>query len=458
MKKQLLIVSTLFFSILGFSQGIKFENGTWKEVLEKSKQTGKPIFVDVYTSWCSPCKKMSKEIFLLAEVGKVYNANFICYQVDAEKGDGIDIAKKYIVKSYPTFLFIKTDGSLFSRSLGSMDAKSFIEVVNTALTEMNDPKSLIEWEKEYSPKKSDPQFIFDYMHKRAKFGLPNASLFDEYLKLIPEEKRISDSIIELYENLGNELKLNSFAYDNFQKNITKFDNSFVRDVLLGIINNATKEAVHLKNEQMLAAAILVNDQLLGREEFPNYYPFPRVSSLESKEEIYIRYYRETGEMEKYIKYATDFCNNKLMKISPDSLYKKDKANIQLIQHLLTSDKAFASQDSTNLAKIKTHFATAETFKVSAGLNSTAWYIFQKVSDVNILKEALRWSDRALELTPKNPYWIMTNANFLYKLGQKEEAISKGEQALQFADKNDIEEYKEIEHNLLKIKAGEKTWE
>ena len=202
---------------------------------------------------------------------------------------------------------------------------------------------------------------------------------------------------------------------------------------------------------MLAAAITANDQLLGRDEFPKDSPLPRVSHLESKEEIYLRYYRETGEIDKYLKYATDICNNKLMKISPDSLFKKDNANLQLIQKI-------ALQDSTLLAQLIMNFATAETFKVSAGLSSTAWYIFHKVSDVNTLKEALRWSDRALELTPQNHHFIMTNANLHYKLGQKEEAITKGEQALRFADKNNIEEYKEIENDLLKMKAGEKTWE
>jgi len=451
MKKQLLIASALFFSILGFSQGIEFEYGTWKEVLEKSKQIGKPIFVDVYTSWFGPCKKMSKEIFPLAEVGKVYNANFICYQVDAEKGDGVDIAKKYDVKGYPTYLFIQPNGILFYTTSGFKEAKIFIEVVNTALAEKNDPKPLIEWEKEYSLKKNKPQFILNYMDKRAKIGLPNTLLFDEYLKLIPNEKRTSDSIKEIYQKETAELKINSFAYENFQKNITKFDNDLANEILRSVVYLTTVEAARLKNEQMLAAAIAVNDQLLGRDEFPKDYPLPKVSYLESKEEIYMRYYLQTGEINKYLKCATEFCNNKLMKISPDSLFKKDKANLQLIQR-------FAPQDSIQLAQLKMHFATAETFKVSAGLNSRAWYVFQKVSDINILKEALRWSNRALELTPNNPNWIITNADLHYKLGQNEEAISKGEQALRFADKNNIEEYKEIENDLLKIKAGEKTWE
>jgi len=84
-KKQLIIIASFLFSISGFSQGIEFEPGSWKEVLEKAQQTNKPIFVDVYTSWCGPCKKMSKDIFPLAEVGKVYNENLICYQVDDRK-------------------------------------------------------------------------------------------------------------------------------------------------------------------------------------------------------------------------------------------------------------------------------------------------------------------------------------------------------------------------------------
>ena len=185
MKKQLLIITVLFFSVLGFSQGIEFEHGSWKEVLEKAKQTNKPIFVDVYTSWCGPCKKMSKDIFPLAEVGKVYNANFVCYQIDAEKGEGIQIAKKYEVMSYPTYLFIKADGTLFSRSVGYMEAEKFIAVSKTAIADMNDPKPLSIWEKEYVEKKNDSTFMLDYINKRIKLGKPTAQLFDEYLHYYP---------------------------------------------------------------------------------------------------------------------------------------------------------------------------------------------------------------------------------------------------------------------------------
>ena len=209
MKKLLLLIPALLFSVLGFSQGIEFEHGTIKEVLEKAAQTNKPIFIDVYTTWCGPCKMMDKDIFPLDEIGKVYNEGFICYHIDAEKGEGISFAKKYEVRAYPTYLFIKADGTLFFRAIGSTDAKTFISISNTALTEFKDPKSLPVWEKEYADKKNDPKFLVDYMDKRSKLGMPNASLFDQYLKLIPEKERTSEIVVKLYRNTVESLKVNS---------------------------------------------------------------------------------------------------------------------------------------------------------------------------------------------------------------------------------------------------------
>ena len=47
-----------------FAQGIEFSHGTWKEVLAKAKQEDKLVFIDVYTSWCGPCKKMAAKVFV----------------------------------------------------------------------------------------------------------------------------------------------------------------------------------------------------------------------------------------------------------------------------------------------------------------------------------------------------------------------------------------------------------
>ena len=39
--------------------GIAFAQGAWSEVCRQAQQAGKPIFLDVYTSWCGPSKMIA---------------------------------------------------------------------------------------------------------------------------------------------------------------------------------------------------------------------------------------------------------------------------------------------------------------------------------------------------------------------------------------------------------------
>jgi len=447
MKKLLLIIPALFISILAFSQGIAFEHSTWKEVLAKAQKTNKPIFVDVFTTWCGPCKQMSTDIFPLETVGKVYNENFICYQIDAEKGEGIVLAKKYGVKAYPTYLFIKGDGNLFYLTVGSMPEKSFIAVSKTALDEMNDPKPLAIWDKEYTVKKNDPAFLVDYMKKRKKLGLSNEAVFDVYLKLIPKEELTSTTVFAYYFNEGRNMKVTSFAYENLQKNYQKyimglFGNVFV--ILLDGVKNTVNEASATKNEQLLAKAILAYDQL------------PKPVSME-KDEVYMQYYKNTGESEKYLKYAMSFANNHLMKMKVDSLTTVDNRNYKKMESQIKSGFYSKILDSVQLTGLLSAYANMERMKVGEGLNAISWEIFKKVTDQKTLQVALGYSKRVNEFIPDNAAFLDTYANLFYKLGQKEEAIAQEKEALHLADKKDIEGYKGMEETLRKMTAGEKTW-
>ena len=447
MKKLFLIIPALLCSIMALSQGITFEHGTWKEVLAKAQQTHKPIFVDVYTTWCGPCKQMSSSIFPLESVGKVYNENFICYQIDAEKGEGIVLAKKYAVKAYPTYLFVKGDGNLFFLTVGSMPEKNFIAVSKTALDEMNDPKSLAMWEKEYTVKKNDPAFLLDYMQKRSRLGQSNDALFDEYLKMIPEDQLTSKPVFDWYLKEGAHMKVTSFAFQNLEKNYQKYFPGLFGNVytfLMAGITNSVNEAAVTKNEELLATAILAYDHL------------PKGLTTE-KDELYMQYYLRTGETDKYVKYAISFANNHLMKMNLDSLTKIDNRNYKLIEGNMKSGMYAKLLDSVRLADLLAASATTERSKVSEGLNTIAWEIFKNVTDKDVLQQALAFSKRSLEFAPANSALFDTYANLFYKLGSRQEAIANETEALRLADKKDVEGNKGMEETLRKMQAGEKTW-
>ena len=96
-----------------FAQGVDFKSLTMKEAQVVAVKEKKMIFIDFYTTWCGPCKMMSSEVFTQDQVGEYFNRTFVNLKVDAEKGEGVELAKKYQVKAYPTFVVLRRMGRKF---------------------------------------------------------------------------------------------------------------------------------------------------------------------------------------------------------------------------------------------------------------------------------------------------------------------------------------------------------
>lgn len=135
----LVIASILFFAFkspkVDFNKdapdGIQFHKGAWQEALATAKKENKLIFLDIYATWCGPCKRLKANTFSDAEVGKLYNQKFINVALDGEKGEGLELAKKYAVKSYPTLLFLDNSGTIVTQTGGYHNPEEFIELGKT---------------------------------------------------------------------------------------------------------------------------------------------------------------------------------------------------------------------------------------------------------------------------------------------------------------------------------------
>ena len=166
MKKIILFLSVSLFALSLVAQ-TNFRDITYKEALAAAKAEKKLVFIDFYTSWCGPCKMMMKNIFPLKEVGNYLNSKFVCIKIDAEKGEGPELAKRYQVKAYPTFVAINpAEEILMTKVGGSGSGSGFIGSIDRLI---------------------DPDKTPERMKQRYESGERTADLISAYAGLKMEE-------------------------------------------------------------------------------------------------------------------------------------------------------------------------------------------------------------------------------------------------------------------------------
>ena len=134
--KKILIVSFSFFLLSSFlplpnsnTDGIKFQDITFDEALAQARKENKPIFMNVYATWCPPCNKIKQTTFKSEKVGDALNKNFINISIDAEKGEGIALARRYEVTAHPLMLVIDANGNVQKRILGYVNEGQLLKEV-----------------------------------------------------------------------------------------------------------------------------------------------------------------------------------------------------------------------------------------------------------------------------------------------------------------------------------------
>ena len=101
MKKTFLIFALLLTSVTVFSQKNKINWISLEEAVEAQAVAPKKIMMDVYTSWCGPCKMLDKNTFQNPDVVAFVNENFYAVKFNAEGNK--DINFKNQVFSNPNY-------------------------------------------------------------------------------------------------------------------------------------------------------------------------------------------------------------------------------------------------------------------------------------------------------------------------------------------------------------------
>ncbi len=75
---------------------------SFDEAYIKCKKNPRPIMIDIYTTWCGPCKMMSNQTFNNPDIAKYINDNFYAVKFDAETKDSVKFDKYVFVSTDPS--------------------------------------------------------------------------------------------------------------------------------------------------------------------------------------------------------------------------------------------------------------------------------------------------------------------------------------------------------------------
>ena len=130
MKKIIILSIIMCMPVFLFSQGANWYMNDVEKALLDAKNSNKMIFVDVYTEWCSWCKKLDRETFVHNDFLKIA-PNFILLKVDADRLPWFK--GKYNIRAYPTLLFLDKNGVLIQKILGFKMVKDLLPVMEKML-------------------------------------------------------------------------------------------------------------------------------------------------------------------------------------------------------------------------------------------------------------------------------------------------------------------------------------
>ena len=391
--KKIFLFSALFSAFLSCDKnnntkdGIKFEMDNWENTLAKAKAENKIVFVDAYTTWCGPCKKMDANTFPDKKVGDFYNKNFINIKVDAEKGDGLGIAEKYKVNSYPTLFFVNSDAELVHSSVGAKNPEELINLGELVVTMVKDPnKSFLAMEKRYKDGERGSEFLMSYAYVLLDREMNYHQVFNDYVNT-QSDLLTADNI----KFISNFTRNSSFPYYEFIiKHKVEFDKVVGKEVIDEIFTTILFGEAMFKIKTEADFDVLEKDLLKVFNE------------LEAKENL------------DYFKTHYYFNYTQMAKIQ-----KSDK-------YLIYKKKFFLS----SVALIEEH-----EIQDSEELNQYAFLIAELAStdDKEILEKALVWVKKSMD---QNVYYAnaKTRALICFKLNKKEEAREYAELAVNLGRK------------------------
>ena len=197
--KKILLVLIVLISYMGIAKAeeIQFFQGTYNEVVRAAKEQNKVIMIDFFTDWCKWCVELDRNVYTNSAVSGFANENQINWKIDAEKGEGPELAKNFGVDGYPTIVFLNPYEKEIDRIVGYLPASKFLEFLQDIKANKN---TMQELKNSLSKTPDNLEVNFKIGEKLFNYGQTDncKQYFEKIIKADPDNKSGFKSDAEFY--------------------------------------------------------------------------------------------------------------------------------------------------------------------------------------------------------------------------------------------------------------------
>lgn len=447
------IISLLCFPLLAQNgKGIEFSKTNLESAFKLAKEKNKLVFI-AYENYSGKSRWMDQNVFPEEEVGKIFNENFISLKINSESlRDKTQFSDFKYRGSTATCFFLTPKGELIHKSPTPATAHELVEEANHALKINENFISLDKMDKLFRKGERSTEFLYLYSLRRLQ-AIDLADTRDRQIKELDKSVRaymtkLSDEdfateqnmllaceyLYETNKNCNDELYQRMMKNSGLVEEFSEENAAGFRQRLGRIIDRSFNEASLTNNKNLMNEVVASIDAVWYEKSTPFYNKENLISSYK------IDFYEMSKDWSNYENEVIGFMNR------IDEINTTELADKAIAEYRASADKLKLSERGWQ--ELYAEILKSYNEEVASHLRIYGWRFSQHVSDKVALKEALKWLNKSLRLSP-NQIALKTYSQLLFKVGREDEAKKYADLSKKSPTSEDYEQI------LVKVIAQEK---